>query len=410
MPRSLPGMAVGPQDRKGNRGCKSGESQHSPSNPIMNKRQHSLRLLLALFGTAVAGLFVTSCESVKQTSTPSSVVTSSAPLTYAVGADLSFLAAAEAHGVVFKDGGVAKPGLKIFRDHGYDWIRLRLFHTPTELPNSLSYTIELARQAKAMGYRFLLDFHYSDTWADPAKQFTPKAWVGKTHPELVLAVRDYTRDAVAAFRVAGALPDMVQIGNEITPGMLWPDGKLPEHWDNFAELIKAGIDGVYAGAGSAPRPRIMIQIEKPGDIPTTQWFFDNLLQRGVTFDVIGQSYYPWWHGSLLQLREGLAFMAERYHKDIILVEVAYNWRRTEYRDAPPPFPETPEGQREFLDEVNRIVLETPNGLGKGVFWWEPAVEAGHIRSRGMFDDDNNALPVVTVFDKYTRGKVPEHKP
>ena len=326
---------------------------------------------------------------------------------YAVGADLSFLRQAEERGVKFQDGGVVKPGLQIFKDHGYNWVRLRLFHTPTSLPNDLAYTIALAKDARTLGLKFLLDYHYSDTWADPGKQILPKAWEGKTHAELVTVVREYTRDTIAAFRDAGCLPDMVQIGNEITPGMLWPDGKLPENWDNFADLIKAGIAGVDAGRGTAPRPRIMIHIEKGGDRAATRWFFDNLLHRGVEFDVIGQSYYPWWHGSLLDLRDTLNFMAEAYHKEIILVEVAYNWRPAEYKNSPPPFPETPDGQRRFLDEVNRIVLATPHGLGRGIFWWEPAVALNTpIASRGMFDAKGNALPVITVFDPYTRGKPP----
>lgn len=349
------------------------------------------------------------------TSAPSPPVASTAAparreLAYAIGADLSFLAQAEERGTKFKDGGVEKPGLQIFRDHGYNWIRLRLFHTPTQLPNNLAYTIALAKDAKARGFKVLLNYHYSDTWADPGKQTLPKAWEGKSHAELVQAVFEYTRDTIAAFREAGAMPDMVQNGNEITPGMLWPDGRLPQNWDNFADLVKAGIRGVDAGRGTAPRPWIMVQIEKSGNVAATQYFFDNLIQRGVEFDVIGQSYYPWWHGTLLELRECLAFMAERYRKDIILVEVAYNWRPTEYRNAPAPFPETPEGQREFLEEVQRAVLATPHGLGKGVFWWEPAVSPGRLRNRGMFDDTGNALPVLEVFDKYTRGKVPRRQP
>jgi arabinogalactan endo-1,4-beta-galactosidase len=334
---------------------------------------------------------------------------------YAIGADLSFLRSAEAAGVKYKDGGVVKPGLQIFADHGYNWIRLRLFHTPATqarpLPNDLAYTIALAQDAKARGMKFLLDYHYSDTWADPAKQFLPKAWEGKTHAELVAAVHDYTRDTIAAFRAAGVLPDMVQIGNEITPGMLWPDGKLPEGWDHFADLLKAGIAGVEAGRGDGPRPRIMLHIEKSGDRDRTREFFDQVLRRGVAFDVIGQSYYPWWHGTLLDLRDTLAFMAETYRKDIILVEVAYNWRPTEYLAEPPPFPETPEGQRDFLAAVNDVVLATPYGLGKGVFWWEPAVPLQtRIASRGMFDADGNALPVITVFDRWTRGKTKAANP
>jgi arabinogalactan endo-1,4-beta-galactosidase len=320
---------------------------------------------------------------------------------YAIGADLSFLDHAESRGTVFKEGGLAKPGLRIFKDHGYNWIRLRLFHTPRELPNSQAYTIALARKAKGIGFRFLLDIHYSDTWADPGKQFIPAAWKGKSHDELCRAVLEYTQETVRAFREAGVLPDMVQIGNEVIAGMLWPDGKLPARWDQFADLLKAGINGVDGGRGDGPRPRIMIHIDRGGDKRGTQAFFDRLHSYHVDYDVIGQSYYPWWHGSLLDLRENLDFMATTYQKDIILVEVAFCWQPTEYKKRPAPFPESPAGQREFLDEVNRLVLGTPNHRGIGIFWWEPAV-SGHLRSRGFFDDEGNALPVIQVFDRFTR--------
>ena len=173
---------------------------------------------------------------------------------YAVGADLSFLKQAEDNGFKFKENGQAKRGLQLFKDHGYNWIRLRLFHTPTQLPNNLQYTIALAKEAKKMGFKFLLDYHYSDTWADPGKQFIPRAWEGKSHAELVKAVFEYTRSTMIAFRDSGAFPDMVQIGNEISNGMLWPDGKLPDNWDNFAELVQAGITGVYAGCGNNQCP------------------------------------------------------------------------------------------------------------------------------------------------------------
>ncbi|MGA2810449.1 MAG: glycosyl hydrolase 53 family protein [Candidatus Acidiferrum sp.] len=320
---------------------------------------------------------------------------------YAVGADLSFLKQAEDKGKVFRDGGVAKPGLEIFKDHGYNWIRLRLFHTPTDLPNNLDYTIALAKSAKQLGFRFLLDYHYSDTWADPGKQFIPKAWEGMTHPQLVKAVFEYTKQTTAAFRDAGVLPDMVQIGNEITNGMMWPDGRLPGNWNNFAELVNAGIAGVEAGKGPEARPRIMIHIDRGGDKVRTKEFFDKLNSYRVNYDVIGQSYYPWWHGSLNDLRENMVFMAKEYKKDIIVVEAAYNWTPTEYKKQPGPFPESPEGQKEFLEGVNRVVQETPDGLGKGIFWWEPAV-AGPLGSRGFFDEGGNALPVISTFDKFTR--------
>jgi arabinogalactan endo-1,4-beta-galactosidase len=329
------------------------------------------------------------------------VVTECAAADYAIGADLSFLKQAEDQGTVFKENGQAKPGLQIFKDHGYNWIRLRLFHTPGRLPNNLEYTIAAAKAARALGFKFLLDYHYSDTWADPGKQTLPEAWKGKSHPELVEAVFEYTRDSIIAFRQAEVLPDMVQMGNEITPGMLWPDGKLPGNWQNFADLLKAATRGVEAGSGTNQRPRIMIHIDRGGDKRTTKYFFDNIKKYDVPYDVIGQSYYPWWHGSLLDLRENLIFMAQEYRKDIILVEVAYCWRPTEYKQRNGPFPESPEGQRAFLDEVNRLVLSTPEGRGVGVFWWEPAV-AGGLRSRGFFADDGNVLPVIEVFDKFTK--------
>jgi arabinogalactan endo-1,4-beta-galactosidase len=320
---------------------------------------------------------------------------------YAVGADVSFLKQAEDHGTIFKDNGTAKPGLEILKDHGYNWVRLRIFNSPKELPNDLPYTIALAQSAKKLGFHFLLDFHYSDTWADPGKQFLPKAWEGMTHAQLVDALLEYTQRTIAAFRDAGVLPDMVQIGNEITNGMLWPDARLPANWDNFADLLKAGIAGVEAGKGNSARPRIMIHIDRGGDKVRTKEFFDSLMAHHVDFDVIGQSYYPWWHGSLNDLRDNMNFMAHEYKKDIIVVESAYNWRPAEYTKHPGPFAETPEGQKQFLEEVNRVVQETPGGLGKGVFWWEPAV-TGPLTSRGFFDENGNALPVVTAFDKYTR--------
>jgi arabinogalactan endo-1,4-beta-galactosidase len=320
---------------------------------------------------------------------------------YAIGADLSFLKQAEERGTVFKEGGEAKPGLQIFKDHGYNWIRLRLFHTPTRLPNNLEYTIALAKDAKKLGYKFLLNYHYSDTWADPQKQFIPKAWEGKSHNELVKAVFEYTRDTMVAFRDAGVMPEMVQIGNEVRPGMLWPDGKVPENWKNFSELLKAGIKGVDAALGTNARPRIMIHYDQGADKRGNKYFFDKLKSFGVKFDIIGLSYYPWWHGSILDLRENLNFLSQEYRKDIIVVEAAYCWRPTEYRDKPAPFPETAEGQRQFLEEVNRAVLDTPNSRGIGIFWWEPAVTGG-LRNRGFFDDDGNALPVINVFDRFTR--------
>jgi arabinogalactan endo-1,4-beta-galactosidase len=325
---------------------------------------------------------------------------------FAFGADLSFLKQAEDNGMVFKDRTNALPGLQIFRNHDYNWIRLRLFVEPVgnHLPNNLAYTLAEAKEAKRHGYKFLLDLHYASTWADPGKQPTPEAWKDLSHPERVKKVFEYSRDSIMAFRDEGVMPDMVQIGNEITHGMLWPDGRLPDHWDNFADYVRAGIKGVHAGSGNLPVPRIMIHIDQGGSMAKTKYFFDNLNRYDVQYDVIGFSYYPWWQGALTDLRDNLAFTSNRYHKDIIVVETAYHWRTNhETADRSEPFPETPEGQRDFLDAVAGVVMNTPGGLGKGVFWWEPAV-GGHsgLVSRSFFDEDGNSLPVLDAFDKYAR--------
>jgi arabinogalactan endo-1,4-beta-galactosidase len=320
---------------------------------------------------------------------------------YAVGADVSFLAKCEQDGIVFKEDGQPRDVLDLLREHQYNWVRLRVFHDPAitadKLPNDLDYTLALAQRAKAKGFHLLLDLHYSDTWADPEHQPMPAAWSRLKHKQLVQQVFTYTRDVIAAFAQKGLMPDMVQVGNEVTTGMLWPDGKLPDNWDNFADLLKAGIDGVDAGRGTGPKPRIMVHIERSGDYDAAVWFFDNLIAHHVHFDVMGLSYYPFWHGGIHKFRNNLHDLALRYGLPIVVVETAYNWipgtNGKKY-----DFPESPAGQKQFLAAVDEAVRAIPNGLGQGVFWWEPAAE-GPLRGRSFFDDNGNVLPVISVFDR-----------
>lgn len=326
---------------------------------------------------------------------------STVDITYAVGADLSFLKSAEDRGVEFRDvDGTVRPGLDIFRDHGYNWIRLRVFHTPSRLPNDLEYTIALAREARERGFRFLLDFHYSDTWADPGHQITPAAWDTTDIDVLVDSVYEYTRRSIEAFREAGVMPDMVQIGNEVRNGMMWPLGRLPERWDNFARLFKAGLDGIDAGRGRAARPLIMLQYDNGADTEGNKAYFDTFHGYDIPYDVIGLSYYPWWHGSLIELRDNILSLLENYpDKDVIVVEVGY--RPHEYEDGElAPYPEDiPEGPRKaFLEAVNQTLLGISSRRVKGIFWWEPASGCG----RDYFDEDCRALPVMTVFDRFMR--------
>ncbi|HEY3706693.1 MAG TPA: glycosyl hydrolase 53 family protein [Terracidiphilus sp.] len=321
--------------------------------------------------------------------------------TYAVGADISFLAKCEKDGAVFKENGQPSDVLAMLREHHYNWVRLRVFHDPSvdgdKLPNDLAYTIALAQRAKAQNFHLLLSIHYADGWADPGKQPTPAAWRELKHKQLVQQVFEYSRDVIGSMARAGVMPDMVQVGNEVTAGMLWPDGKLPNNWDNFADLLQAGIRGIDAGRGPFRMPRIMIHIERSGDYDAATWFFDNLIAHHVRFDLIGLSYYPFWHGSIAKLRGNLHDLALRYRRPIIVVETASNWTSMAAAEKKYDFAESPAGQRAFLQAVDAAVRAVPYGLGQGVFWWEPAAE-GPLRGRSFFDENGNVLPVISAFD------------
>ena len=196
---------------------------------------------------------------------------------------------------------------------------------PTNGVNGLDYTVKLAKRIKDAGGTFMLDFHYSDWWADPQKQNKPAAWADLDFDALVKKSGDYTASVVKTLKDAGAAPDFVQVGNEITGGMLWPDGQVkvppstvkvfegdvtvmapPEpyddarQWDHLVRLLKADIAGVRSVTTPEDQVRIIIHIDCGGDWPVTKWYFDHLTAAGVDYDVIGQSYYPHWHGSLDQ--------------------------------------------------------------------------------------------------------------
>jgi arabinogalactan endo-1,4-beta-galactosidase len=325
---------------------------------------------------------------------------------YAFGADLSSLRQAEARGrVQYKDNGTTKPAMQIFNDHGYNWVRLRVCTPPARLPQDTAYAVAMAKDAKKLGMKVLLAFHYSDGWSDPRPNNhpIPSAWRNLSHPDLVKALFDYTRDTIAAFAKDDVLPDMVQIGNEVSNGFMAPAGQLPEQWDHFADLVYAGVNGVDAGRGNGKRPRIMIHVDHGGDLPKTKAFFDKIAGYDIPYDTIGFSFYPWSHGNLLDLKENLAFAAKAYQKDVIVVETGYCHAPSNYfRFSPGPFPETPEGQAQFVAAVNAIVMNVPEGRGKGIFYWEPSDMGLEGGRRAFFDADGNTLPVMTVFQQYVR--------
>lgn len=324
------------------------------------------------------------------------------------------LGAIEELGGVFQEAGKPKDLLRILKSHGGNCLRLRLFVNPDHhggVVNDLPYTVALARRIKAAGMQFLLDFHYSDTWADPAHQTKPAAWSHMDFASLEATVTQYTVGVITELKSRGTLPDIVQIGNEVTPGMLWPDGRVggngdaARQWEQFTRLLQAGIRGVKQPLGKNEPVRIMLHIDRGGDWPTTHWFFTNLHQWSVPFDIIGQSYYPWWHGFIEAVRANLRETARAFGKEILVVETAYPHRDAE-RWAKEPhmdWPVSPEGQRAFLAELIRTVHAVPDGRGLGVLYWYPeavpvpGLNVWHGGATALFDAKGNSTPAVEAF-------------
>jgi len=321
---------------------------------------------------------------------------------YAFGADVSFVKSQVERGQQYTDGGEAKHPLAIFQDHGYNWGRIQLCNAPVQrLPQTLEYVTAAGLELKEREIKFLLNLMFSNGWANPTMQPTPSEWVDLTHEQRVTAAYEFCRDSVAALKEAGAMPDMVQVGNEIGNGFLWPDGRLfpltdkVSQWENVGDYLKAGIKGVREAAGDFP-VQIMIHVDHGGDVPLTRLFYDKMDEMGVDYDVLGFSFYPWSHGTLLDLKDNLRMAALRYNKPVIVVETGYYFQPSRsFTEVTPPFPETPEGQRQWLEAVNEIVLNVPNGLGRGVFWWEP-MRGG----RGYFDQDGAVQPIIKAFHPY----------
>jgi arabinogalactan endo-1,4-beta-galactosidase len=354
----------------------------------------------------------------------------STPQTFIVGADISALSSIEQRGAIFKDNGKPDDAIAIFTRHGWNCFRLRIFVNPNGrggVVNSLEYTRALAKRIKASGASFMLDLHYSDTWADPQHQVKPAVWNDLPFDELEKQVERYTAEVLKDLKDNGVTPQIVQIGNEITGGTLWPDAQvqvppsnvkvyegavrvitLPQpyddakQWDRLARVVKAGVRGVRTSTTAADGVRTMIHIDCGGDWPVTQWFFDNMQQRGVEFDMIGQSYYPNWHGTLENARDTLRQTAQRYNKDIVIVETSYPWKNQEYwsQRKNMVWPITPAGQKQFLADLIKVVRDTPDGRGVGIVYWHPeSVSTGRRGSwnggaMATFDNDGNALPAI----------------
>ncbi len=309
------------------------------------------------------------------------------PSDFIIGADISELKKVEDFGGVFKVNRVEKAALTILKDHWFEYLRLNIFHTPDTWNTymQLETNLLMAPRIRNAGFKLLLDLHYSDTWANPGVQTKPKAWQNLAFEVLKDSVYQYTKNIVTLFKRHGAGPDMVQIGNEITGGMLWDDGHVggayetPAQWQKFAALLKAGIQGAHAALDPGASIQIMIHPAAGESKTTCQWFFDNLFSQGVDFDIIGLSFYSYWGGRINDLAENVNLLASRYHKDIIVVETSYPWTLEDYDQVPnwmpdphrlhPGYPATITGQQSFLEDVIAILKSVPHG--KGIFVWQP---------------------------------------
>lgn len=346
---------------------------------------------------------------------------------FIIGVDLSMLYEIEKMGGKFYENGIQKDCLEILRDNGVNWVRLRIWNDPADESGkplgggNCTYVnmTEIAQRAKKLGMKVLVDFHYSDWWADPGKQNKPKAWKNLHGEDLKKALYQYTKDVLKYMKDHQALPDMVQIGNEINNGFLWPDGQIfgqgSGGFDGLATLLKEAIKAVRE---IDPRIRVMIHLAEGGNNSLFRWFFDALVEQGIEFDVIGVSYYPYWHGTLQDLSSNLNDISVRYDKDVVIVETAYAWTLDDADgytnifgiEQISGYKPTVRGQRSFLRDLIMILRSVPENRGIGFFYWEgawiPVKDVGWKDGEGnpwenqtLFDFTGNVLDSIEIFNQ-----------
>ncbi|MFI1725964.1 arabinogalactan endo-beta-1,4-galactanase [Streptomyces sp. NPDC020489] len=340
--------------------------------------------------------------------------------------DISSLPKNEDHGAVYRtaDGRREDP-VRLLARAGVTHARLKVWVNPADGYNTKARVLPLARRLRRAGIGIWVDFHYSDTWADPAHQTKPAAWADLDVAGLTRAVYDHTADVLGALRRQGTPADLVQVGNEINGGMLWPEGKNwggdSGGWGNLTALLKAGLS---AARDTTPRVRTLLHIASGGDNGTSRWWFDNVVSHGVDFDVIAQSYYPFWHGTPQTAAANLADLTARYGKPVVIAETAYPFTLGSEDDVndilnspaqlTPGFPATPEGQAAWLRTVADLTAGVPDGQGLGYCYWEGAwtYRAGSgwdpqdpgsgnaWENLALFDFHDRALPGLRTLGRY----------
>jgi arabinogalactan endo-1,4-beta-galactosidase len=333
------------------------------------------------------------------------------------GADISTLKKAEDRGAVHRDAaGTRQDALRILRSSGVNYARLKVWVNPADGYNTKARVLTMAARAKADGMRLLIDFHYSDTWADPGKQFKPSAWSGYSVSQLSSAVYNHTYDVLSALKAQGTTADMVQVGNEINDGMLWPEGRSG-NWANLATFLKSGISAVKAVDSST---RVMLHLAEGGNNTQHRWWFDQAVARGVPFDVIGVSHYLYWHGTAASLQANIVDLSQRYNRDVLVAETSYGFTLaqddaeanvfTSALQRAAGYTASPQGQSDALRAVLNAVRAVPNGRGLGVVDWEPTWTAvpgngwdpadpasgNGWENQALFDYSDRALPALAV--------------
>jgi len=289
---------------------------------------------------------------------------SAAAQAFAKGADVGWLQQMEATGYVFyNEQGVPQDCFRILKSKGINSIRLRVFVNPSDDKASghcsPAEVVTMATRAKNMGFRIMIDFHYSDTWADPAKQAKPAAWASHPFEQLLTDVYDHTASTMRALQASGVTPEWVQIGNEIPGGMLWPDGST-DNFGQLSQLLNKGYDAVKA---VSPTSKVIVHLDRGNKGELYRWFFDQHKANGGRYDVIGMSYYPYWlkenyKASIKDLQANLLDMASRYGKELMITEVG--GEDTAVQDT-----------YDMLVAVQQAVRAVPSHKGLGVFYWEP---------------------------------------
>jgi arabinogalactan endo-1,4-beta-galactosidase len=337
---------------------------------------------------------------------------------FMLGADVSALDSPGRGGgrgaPAYQEDGKPSDEPAILMNHGWSVFRIRIFVSPVRSApnNTVENAIPLAKRVKNAGAKLLLCMHFSDTWADPQHQDIPVAWRGMDIGGLEKQWEKHAYDAIKALKEAGAMPDMVQVGNEITRGAAWPVAQLQipgstayppsqpydeaKQWANLTRLLKAGIRGVRSAAGKTP-VRIAIHIDQGGHWDATEWYFDHLNAAKVPYDIIAQSFYPiWGHGSLDDLWNNMNQCARKYKKDFAVVETGYGPSRVQNNKCM-MWPITPEGRLQFLVDLVNTVRKAPHGIG--VMYWAP--------ERDVWSSDGTPGPSVFVLDELTAlGKGP----